>query len=177
MKIARDTAVKARSQAIIALKATLVTAAAELRADPEHLSDFKLVAACAAMSADDLDDPHEAMRHVLGSLARRWFALHEEIKVHSGHLASLTKSVAPGLVNAFGIGRTSLLSCSSLLATTNDRVRNEAAFAKLCGVCPVPTTASNVMRFCGHAAPADTGSRRHTPAFTGRPSAAKQTTR
>ncbi len=35
------------------------------------------------------------MRHVLGSLARRWLALHEEIKVHTRHLTMLTTTIAP----------------------------------------------------------------------------------
>jgi hypothetical protein len=43
LKIARDTAVKARTAAMIALKATLVTAADELRAELEPLTDVKLI--------------------------------------------------------------------------------------------------------------------------------------
>lgn len=41
LKVARDTAVKAHSQAMITLKATLVTSSSELRADLEHRTDFK----------------------------------------------------------------------------------------------------------------------------------------
>ena len=105
IKIARDTAVKARTTAMITLKATLVTAGDELRAELEPLTDFKLVAACAELeSATSLGDPAAAMRHVLGSLARRWLDLHEEIKIHSRHLKKQTKAVAPQLVQAVGVG-------------------------------------------------------------------------
>ncbi len=48
-KIARDTAVKAHSQAMITLKATLVTATDDLRSELEPLTDFKLIQACAAL--------------------------------------------------------------------------------------------------------------------------------
>ncbi|MGH3372145.1 MAG: IS110 family transposase, partial [Nocardioidaceae bacterium] len=76
VKIARDTAVKVQSQAMITLKATLVTGSDELRAELRPLTDFALVAACAAFeTADDISDPADAMRHVLGSLARRWLEL------------------------------------------------------------------------------------------------------
>jgi transposase len=51
IKIARDTAVKARTTAMITLKATLVTAGDELRAELEPLTDFKLVAACAELES------------------------------------------------------------------------------------------------------------------------------
>ena len=60
----------------------------------------------------DIADPIVAMGHVLGSLARRWLELHEEIKGHCRHLEQLTKMAAPELVAAFGIGRTSQRRCS-----------------------------------------------------------------
>ena len=112
VKIARDSAVNAHSQAMITLKATLVTAPHELRGELEPLTDFKLVQACAALDATgDIADPAVAMRQVLASLARRWLELHEEIKVHSGNLKKLTKAAAPELVAAFGIGPTSRPRC------------------------------------------------------------------
>jgi hypothetical protein len=58
------------------------------------------------------------MRHVLASLARRWLELHEETKVHTKNLKNLTKTAAPDLVAAFGIGPDIAARCSSPLATT-----------------------------------------------------------
>ena len=72
VKIVRDTAVKAHTQAIITLKATLVTASDDMRAELEPLSDFQLVQACAALEVGrDIGDPSTAMKHVLRSLATR----------------------------------------------------------------------------------------------------------
>jgi len=139
LKIARDTAVKARTTAMITLKATLVTAGDELRAELEPLTDFKLIEACAALtSAASLATPHAAMAHVLGSLARRWVQLHEEIKVHSRHLKTLTKALAPRLVQAVGVGLDIAAEMLVTAGDNTDRVRSEAAFAKLCGACPIP---------------------------------------
>jgi transposase len=139
IKIARDTAVKAQSSAIITLKAMLVTADQELREQLEPLSDFKLLSVCGELEAEgDLADPSVAMRHSLQSLARRWFDLHEEVKTHSRHLTTLTKAAAPQLLEAFGVG---LDIAAQMLITAGDnasRVRNEAAFAKICGACPIP---------------------------------------
>lgn len=139
IKIARDTAVKAQSSAMITLKAMLVTADQKLREDLEPLSDFKLLSVCAELgTTGDLADPAVAMRHSLGSLARRWFDLHEEVKAHSGHLKALTKAAAPQLLEAFGVG---LDIAAQMLITAGDnagRVRSEAAFAKICGACPIP---------------------------------------
>jgi transposase len=141
VKIARDTAVKAHSQAIITLKATLVTADDALRFELEPLTDFRLLKACAALDVgDDIGDPSTAMRHVLRSLARRWLELHEEIKVHSRHLKALTKAAAPELVAAFGIGPDIAAEMLVTAGDNADRIRSEAALAKLCGACPIPAS-------------------------------------
>jgi transposase len=142
LKIARDTAVKAHSQALIALKATLVTADDELRSRLEPLSAFQLVKTCSGFRPDALppSDPRTAMLYVLGSLARRWLQLHEEIKVHTRALEQLTARAAPRLVEAFGIG---FDSAAEMLVTAGDdsgRIRSEAALAKLCGACPIPAS-------------------------------------
>lgn len=141
VKLARDTAVKARSQAMITLKATLVTASDRLREQLEPLTDYRLITACAAFSeATELVNADAAMRHTLGSLARRWLALHDEIKVHFRHLKTRTKAVAPQLVAAFGIGPD--IGAELLIAAgdNTDRIRSEAAYAKLCGACPIPAS-------------------------------------
>ena len=66
LKIACDTAVKARTAAMIALKAVLVTAADELRAELESLTDHKLIQACAGLdSGADLAAPEREAAQVL----------------------------------------------------------------------------------------------------------------
>ncbi len=123
------------------LKAMLVTASDELRAELEPLTDFKLIVACAAFeSTSELNSPDAAMRHVLGTLARRWLELHEEIKIHTRHLKQRTKKVAPQLVETFGVGFDSAAELLVAAGDNSDRIRNEAAFAKMCGVCPIPAS-------------------------------------
>jgi hypothetical protein len=106
------------------LKATLVTADAQLRAELEPLNDFKLITACATFEPSrDLTDPNVAMRHVLGALARRWLALHEEIKIGSRHLKAATKAVVPQLLEAFGIGPDIAAELLVALGDNTDRIR------------------------------------------------------
>ncbi|QYG91176.1 IS110 family transposase [Iamia sp. SCSIO 61187] len=139
-RIARNTAVKAHTQAIVALKATLVTAPEHLRVALEPLSDHKLMVACAALGTDgDPADPAVAMGHVLASLAQRWLDLHDEIKTHTTRLKALTTTAAPDLVAAFGIGPDIAGELLVAAGDNTDRISSEAAFAKLCGACPVPT--------------------------------------
>lgn len=147
IKVARDTAVKAHSQAMITLKATLVTASDDLRAELESLTNFKLITACAAFETTaDLTDPDIAMRHVLGALARRWLVLHDEIKIHSRHLKARTTAAAPQLVAAFGIGPDIAAELLAAAGDNTNRIRSEAALAKLCGACPIPASSGKTNR-------------------------------
>lgn len=147
VKIARDTAVKAQTQAMVALKATLVTANDELRAGLEPLTDFKLITACAGFDrVDDLSDADLAMRHVLGALALRWLELRAEIKVHTRHLMTGIQTAAPQLVEAFAVGFDTAAELLIAAGDNTNRVRSEAAFAKLCGVCPIPASSGKTNR-------------------------------
>ncbi|HEX4865814.1 MAG TPA: transposase, partial [Acidimicrobiales bacterium] len=76
----------------------------------------------------------------LRDLARRWKALDVEAKRLGRQIQALVEHVAPQLVNVFGV---SSELASQFLVTAGDnpeRIRNEAAFAKLCGVCPRPAS-------------------------------------
>jgi transposase len=141
VRIARNTAVKAQTTAMITLKATLVTATDDLRSALEALTDYRLIVACAALVTEgDLVDPCAAMRYTLACLAKRWLSIHEEVKIHSRHLKRLTLETAPALVEAFGIGPDIAGELLCAAGDNTDRIRSEAAFAKLCGVSPIPAS-------------------------------------
>ena len=140
VKIARDTAVKARSASIIALKTILVNASAELRAELEPLSLTNLIARCARLIPGEMRTPVAATRHTLRALARRWQQLGEEIATHDVLLDALTHDAVPSLRNAFGIGADVAAEMLIVVGDNPTRIRSEAAFAKLCGVCPIPAS-------------------------------------
>jgi transposase len=74
LKVARDTVVKAQTQVMIALKAMIVAANAELRAQLEPLPASKVVAVCEQLEVGTLDTPIAAMRYALAARAKRWRA-------------------------------------------------------------------------------------------------------
>lgn len=140
IKIARDTAVKARSTAIIALKTLIVNAPGELREALEPLTARKLIDRCAAFVPGDIIDPTASTKHALRSLASRWLALSTEIDAHDEVLDTLTMAAAPTLREAFGIGADSVAEMMIVAGDNPARIRSEAAFAKLCGACPIPAS-------------------------------------
>lgn len=146
IKVAKDTAVKARTAAIITLKALIVTAPAELREELQGLAKMALIDRCAGLRPGRLETPLSATKHALRSLARRWRDLDVETKAHEALLEQLTRQVAPQLVGAFGIGPDTAAEVLIVAGDNPTRIRTEAAWAKLCGVAPLPASSGTTTR-------------------------------
>jgi len=146
LRAARSSAIKARTQAINALKALVVIAPSELREQLRSLSTAKLVHTCSRLRPGAITGPSEATKLALRSLAGRHQALASEIKLLEPELLRLTNETAPALVGLFGVGPD---VAGTLLVTAGDnpqRLRSEAAFAHLCGVSPIHASSGKTVR-------------------------------
>lgn len=146
LKIARDTARKARTSAIVTLKALLVTCPAELREQFDDLTDKILIDRCAGLRPGAVSSPTASAKHALRALAKRYTALSDEIATHDAILDELTAKLAPTLRDGFGIGVDTASEVLIVFGDNPDRVHSEAAFAKLCGVCPIPASSGMTSR-------------------------------
>ena len=97
LKIVRDTAVKARTAAMITLKPLVVHAPPQLREALQARTDHRRLTRCAARRPGPLDTPAASVKHTLRSIARRWFTLAEEITTHDRHLTRLTTETSPSV--------------------------------------------------------------------------------
>lgn len=146
VKVAKDIAVKSRTAAMISLKQVLVNAPPELREQLEPLSKMALIDRCAGLRPGDVTTVAAATKHTLRAIARRWRDLHEEIKTHETVLAQLTSRHAPQLDQAFGVGPDTAAEMLIVAGDNAGRVRTEAAWAKLCGVAPIPASSGRTTR-------------------------------
>lgn len=146
IKIAKDTAVKARTQAIVTLKTLVVTAPPDLREQLDGLSKMALIERCAGLRPGPMTTPVAATKHSLRELARRWQLLQAEVRGHERYLEILTSAAAPAMVAAFGIGADTAAEMLIVAGDNPDRVRSEPAWAKLCGVCPIPASSGMTNR-------------------------------
>ncbi|MFP4555058.1 MAG: IS110 family transposase [Actinomycetota bacterium] len=146
IKVARDTAVKARTSAIITLKALVVNAPADLRESLDGLADKTVIDRCAGFRPGEITDPTASAKHALRATARRWLDLSAEIGSHDTILDDLTEQTAPTLREGFGIGADTAAEMLIIFGDNPDRIRSEAAFAKLCGACPVPASSGMTNR-------------------------------
>ncbi len=146
LKSAKDSAVKARTQAINQMKALVVTAPAELRETLDGLAAGALVTRCKSFRTGRLDGPLAAARYTLRSLARRYRQLSKEVHDLEAELDRLTRTAAPALVDGFGIGPDTAATLLIAAGSNPDRLHSEAAFASLCGVNPIPASSGKTNR-------------------------------
>jgi transposase len=104
IKVAKDVAVKARTAAMISLKAAIVNAPPRLREEFQDLTKMVLIRRCAALRPGPVNGIDAAAKHTLRAIARRWLELEKEIANHQKILTELTERTAPALVGAVGVG-------------------------------------------------------------------------
>ncbi len=105
LSVERCGAVKAKTQAVNQLRALLISAPSDLRELVPKVKTEHCVAACAALQEDGENNAVIAsLKTALGLLARRWNALHEELRELDKQLARLTKLAAPRILGRFGVG-------------------------------------------------------------------------
>jgi transposase len=147
LKLARHSAVKARTQTMLTIKTLLVSAPQTLR---ERFSNVRgrvtLARHLAALHPGELTSPTAAAEKALRTLAQRWLALHAEIHEHDADLERLVQARAPGLTALPGVATGTIAELLVVFGDNPDRIRSDAAFAKLCGVCPIPASSGKTSR-------------------------------
>ena len=146
LKSARDSGVKARTQAANQMKALVVTAPAELRESLDGLTTIALAKRCGNFRPGRPDDPKTAAKYALRSLTIRYRQLSDEVRDLEVEVERLTRSVAPALVNTFGVGPDTAAALLIAAGSNPDRLRSESAFASLCGVNPIPASSGKTNR-------------------------------
>jgi transposase len=146
LRVARRSALKARSQAALQLHSLVSTAPQALRDDLRSLKLALLVQRCARFRPGDRRDPTHATMTALRSIARRWQQLSVELADLDADLDALVAEAAPGLLAITGVGTD---VAGQLLVTAGDnphRLHSEAAFAHLCGAAPIPASSGRTDR-------------------------------
>ncbi len=144
---ARESAVKARTQALNELQAVRTTAPAALR-ESLPTTTSALVTATSKLRPDTtrLAEPEQAAKLALRRLATRVQHLTEEIEVAEADLTSLVNATAPTLLHAFGVGPITATTLLVAVGQNIDRIRSEAALARMTGTAPVPVSSGKTNR-------------------------------
>jgi transposase len=142
----RHSACRAKVSATNQLKALIVGAPEELRAELRGLVTNHQVHRCAGLR----ERPARSLEHrmtvlALRSTAQRVLVLAAEADELEGEINRLVRAVAPWLLELPGMGP---ISAAQVLVSRSHagRLRSEAAFAALAGVSPIPASSGQVTR-------------------------------
>jgi transposase len=118
------------------MRSLISTAHDELRSELRDLSIYKVLELASAYRRTGRTDVTGVTKLTLRTLARRALSLEDEVKEIDRLLKILVAETAPELVAIDGVG-TDVASALLVAAGDNpERLKNEATFAKLCGVAP-----------------------------------------
>ena len=144
--VARRSAVDVRREALVQLRAVIVTAPEPLRQELRGLPVGRLLDRCSRLrrsstaAADEL-----ATRLVLRSLARRIQAATAEAAELEREILTHVRALAPTLLDESGVGP--IVAAQLLVSWSHPgRLRSEACFARLAGVAPVPASSGQTQR-------------------------------
>jgi transposase len=169
LRVARASAMKARTQAINAIKALLVSAPDDLRQQLRGLSVTQLVRTAARLRPGAITTPTAAAKLALRTLAERHQTLSAEIKDLDTELDRLTATTAARLVALFGVGTDSAGALLVAAGDNPDRLRSEGAFSMLCGSSPIEASSGKTIRHRPRPWRRPPGQRRAVPHRDGAP--------
>jgi transposase len=144
---AREGAANAKRAGLCQLRALLVTTPEPSRAELRPLTRARLLGRLTAMRPERRTDPElRGSLLALRSVARRVQQLTVEERELAREIETLTRTLAPQLLDQPGVGP--LLAAQVVLSWSHKgRVTNEAAFARLAGVAPIPASSGQTIRY------------------------------
>lgn len=142
LKVPRDGAVRDRTRALNQLRDLVTTAPTPIHDELIALSARARVTRAASYRPDParLHDPVHAAKRALRRLARRVQALDVEIAEADHELDQLTAHAVPTLRAMPQVGPQTAAQLAITAGQNPHRLRNEASFAKLTGVAPLPAS-------------------------------------
>jgi transposase len=146
LMLARRSAVDARRVALVQLRSVIVTSPEALREELRRLPVGELIRRCSRFRRSSTRTPDQlAAILVLRTLAQRIQAATREADLLEREILTHIRALAPELLDEPGVGP---IVAAQLIVTWShkDRVRSEAAFARLAGVAPLPASSGLTTR-------------------------------
>jgi transposase len=144
--LARRSAVDVRRVALVQLRSVIVTAPEQLREELRQLPLGQLIRRCSRFRRSHSRTPDElAIVLALRSLARRIEAATAEADELEREIRQHVRALVPELLDEPGVGP--IVAAQLIVSWSHrDRLRSEAAFARLAGVAPLPASSGQTIR-------------------------------
>jgi transposase len=146
LRVARRSAIQARTQTINQMHAVVVGSPHDLHDHLQRLSRHQLITQAVRFRVSNLDDARSVARWTLRLLAQRHQSLSAEIAAIDSIVAPLIGSHAASLLGLYGVGPEVAGALLVVAGDNPERLRSEASFAALCGVTPLPASSGKTQR-------------------------------
>lgn len=142
LRVARTGALKAKTAAVNTLRAIVITSPEPLRSQLRGMTKTRLVNTCRRLRPEltCLADPLQATKATLRSVAERAAHLTAEAAELEQQLGALLAEAAPATTRVFGLGTDTAAALMASVGDNPDRLRSEAALARLAGAAPIPAS-------------------------------------
>ena len=109
------------------------------------LTDTRLAALARRRLPPDASREHAVRQAEIRRLALALREAHRQLKANRRQLRDLVADLAPGLLDRPGVGP--VCAAQAIVSFSHPgRIRNDAAFASLAGVCPIPASSGRTIR-------------------------------
>src|SRR5262249_28051120 len=144
--LTRRSAVDVRRVALVQLRSVIVTAPEQLRDELRRLPLTQLLRRCSRFRhSESRPADQRAIVLTLRSLARRIEAATAEADGLEREIVKHVRALVPDLLDEPGVGP--IVAAQLIVSWSHrDRVRSEAAFARLAGVAPLPASSGQTIR-------------------------------
>lgn len=140
LHVAKRSARTARTAALVQMRELIVTGPDQLRSRLRALSISALTTEAARLRPARQGDPVlSATKAALSSLAHRVQALDYELAELDTRIEAVLMGHCPELLGLFGVGPDTAAALVVCAGDNPERLQSEAAWARLCGVAPIPT--------------------------------------
>lgn len=146
LEVVHHGAVKDRTRAINQFKALLVSAPEAVRDGLRGLSFTEQLARARRWPDGHGDDVERETRWSLKELSRRIGFQDEQTSRLEARIGALAAQASPALMGLSGVGPHVAAGLLAAAGDNPERMRSEAAFAKLCGACPIPASSGKTNR-------------------------------
>lgn len=148
LRVARRSAIKARTQALNQFQAILDTAFSPVREDLAGTTLAAAIDRAARFRPTSFTDPQQGARWVLVRLARRIQQLNAEVAEFDTAQRQLVTATTTGreLLARPGVGPETAATLLCAAGDNPERMRSDASFAALCGVSPVEASSGRRTR-------------------------------
>lgn len=146
LRLTRQSAIKARTQAFLQMRDLILTAPEQLRTRLEPMTAKERVETCSRFRPSDPNDSEQTTKLALRLLAVRHQALSEQIAELDTVIAGLCAKINPALLGAHGVGPDVAATLLVAAGDNPERMHHERAFAAMCGTSPIEASSGQVTR-------------------------------